>query len=512
MSDNNWDLDELLNFEYDRPKPEEIPDHQFTISSRKTKPSLAPLRDEAPSARDVAIKEAQEAAYLKYRQEYAEKNKKRADKVEKIAAKEELKARKEALKAEKKAEKKANKKSGSKAHRPAVSSAAASSKFYKFTKFLTIPYVLLFALFTVVMTIMNVLPFLMLVALYIVLGLLSLIIVIQLTKDNIKKWAKVLATTMAVILMFAYGLGTAYALGTLSFLGNTTVKNENSVAAITKEPFNVLMTGMDVWHTIDEQGRSDVNMLVTVNPKTETVLMTSVPRDYEVRLPDMGYATDKLTHSGFYSVETTIGAMEDLLAVKANYYVKVNFTTICKFIDAIGGLDFDNPYEFKSAISPNYYPKGQIHVNGHEALYYARERKAFETGDNQRVKNQQLIFRLMVEKATSSTAMLLSYNKVLSSLEDYFEMNFSSREVRSLVKFQLAKRPKWNMVRNSLTGPGATMATYSTGSQKVYVMAQDPTSVANAQALIQAVMDGKKLAEDENGDAYVVEEGTEVTE
>ena len=506
MSDKDWDLDELLNFEYDRPKPEEIPNHQFTINN-KTKPSLAPLRDEAPSARDVAIKEAQEAAYLKYREEYAAKNKKNEARAEKKAAKESLKARKQEMKAEKKANKKASRKKDRKpVATSVVRTASESSKFYKFTKFLSVPYVILFAVFTIAMTIMNVLPFWMLLALYIVLGLLSLIIVIQLTKDNIKKWAKVLATTMAVILMVVYGVGTAYAMGTLSFLGATSVKNEDSVGRITKEPSNTLMTGMDVWHKIDEQGRSDVNMLVTVNPKTSTILMTSVPRDYEIRLPDMGYATDKLTHSGFYSVETTIGAMEDLLGVNTNYYVKVNFTTVCKFVDAIGGLDFDNPVEFKSAISPNYYPKGQIHVDGHGALYYARERKAFLGGDNERVKNQQFIFQLMLEKAMSSKTMLLSYNKILSSLEDYFEMSFSSSEIRQLVKFQLAKNPKWKIYKNTLVGSGASMPTYTTGSQKVYVTAQDPTSVANAQNLIQAVMDGKQLTEDEDGNVIVAPE------
>ena len=517
MSDKDWDLDELLNFEYDSPKPKpiEIPNHRI---EKKTKPSLAPLRDEAPSARDVAIKEAQEAAYLKYRQEYAAKKKKaegrsakKVEKADRKAEKEAIKAEQKAMKAERKAAKKANKKSHKKSSVGKVASASSTSKLYKFTKFLSVPYVLLFAAFTIAMTIMNILPFWMLLALYIVLGLLSLIIVIQLTKDNIRKWAKILAMTMAIILMVVYGLGTAYAFGTLSFLNNTSVKNKNSVGKITKEPFNVLMTGMDVWGDIDEPGRSDLNMLVTVNPTTETVLMTSVPRDYEVRLPDMGYATDKLTHSGFYSVETTIGAMEDLLQCKTNYYVKVNFTTIVLFVNAIGGIDLYNETEFTSAISPHHYAQGNIHLNGKRALYYARERKAFLAGDNQRVKNQQLVFKKIVEKATSSKTMLLSYNKVLSSIDNFFIMSFSSREIRSLVKFQLAKGPKWNIVRNTLSGSGATKGTYTTGSQGVYVTEQDPTSVANAQALIQAVIDGKQLAEDENGDAYIVGETEEAT-
>lgn len=475
MSYNDWDPEDLLEFKFDKPRPEEIP---------QQKPSLAPLRQDQPDAQDVARREAQEAAYLRYRQEFVEKDNKKSDKKSKKQEKRELREQKRAAKVKN------------------------TSKLYKFSKIITIPYVILFAIFTVVMTIMDVLPFFLMVSLYVVLGLLSLIIIIQLSKNNVKKWAKIFATIMACLLMFFYGLGTAYALGTLSFLDTTSVDNANSVDKITKEPFNVLITGMDVWGKIDEQGRSDVNMVVTVNPNTETILMTSIPRDYEVRLPDMDYATDKLTHSGFYSVDTTIHAVEDLLQIQTNYYVKVNFTTICKFIDAIGGLDINNPIEFDSAIQDYHYDKGKIHVNGHAALYYARERKAFEGGDNDRVKNQQLIFSEMLKKATSSGTMLLSYSKVLSNLKDYFVMSFSSKELRSLVKMQIGRNIKWKMYKNTLTGAGATKPTYSTGSQAVYVTAQDATSIANAQELIQAVFDGKRLAKDKN-DVVYIKTGTE---
>ncbi len=84
-------------------------------------------------------------------------------------------------------------------------------------------------------------------------------------------------------------------------------------------------------------------------------------------------------------------------------------------------------------------------------------------------------------------------------------MNFSPSEVRALVKFQLAKRPEWKIYKNSLEGGSGSMATYSTGSTKVYVTTQDPTSIANAQNLIQAVTDGKQLKQDKKGNVKIVE-------
>lgn len=520
MSYDNWE-DELLNFDYSNPVSQERSQTEFNKPDikmfespqqvdeaiRREETRAQRLQEEYRKIREAARTQqeapveiprrvqattpeqqhmnaaAQQEAYRQFREEYADKQP-ISDKATKKASK---------------AAKTAAKKSATRA----AGAAGKVTGFYKFTKILSVPYVALLAAFAVVMTLMNVLPFFWWVAMLVVLGLLSAIIVTQLRKNNIKKWAKVLSTCMAVVLMFFYGLGTVYALGTLSFLDKTSVKNDNKVAHITKEPFNVLITGMDVWGKVDEPGRSDVNMMVTVNPETEQILMTSIPRDYEVYMPDKGMAMDKLTHTGFYSVETTIGAVENLLDTKANYYVKVNFSTIVKFIDAIGGLDFNNEEEFTSAITGHLYKKGMIHVQGRGALYYARERKAFMGGDNQRIKNQQLIFSEMLKKATSSKTMLLSYNKILSELDDYFEMSLSSGEIRSLLKLQLAKNIKWKMYKNTIVGNNGSLATYSTGATKCYVMTQDPTSIANAQELIKAVLNGQKLTKDKDDNVTI---------
>jgi LCP family protein required for cell wall assembly len=256
---------------------------------------------------------------------------------------------------------------------------------------------------------------------------------------------------------------------------------------------------------IDTQGRSDVNMVLTVNPKTSQILMTSIPRDYEIRMPDKDYATDKLTHTGFYSVETTILAEEDLLELQANYYVKVNFSTVEKFIDAIGGIDVYSEYEFTPVKMKDWtVQEGMNHMNGKQALAFARERKAFPSGDNQRIKNQQAVLEAVFKKATSSRTMLLSYNKILSSLRDYFRMSFSSSELRSLMKLQLAKNPQWKIYKNTIIGGNGSMPTYSTGGAYAYVMTQDPVSIENAKTLINAVLQGQMLDKDDDDNVFVV--------
>ena len=372
-------------------------------------------------------------------------------------------------------------------------------------------YVLALAVFVAIMTFMNVLPFGMLIAFYVILGLLSVIITAQLRKKNVQTWVRVIASLTAIVMIAFFGVGTAYAMGTLSFLDKTSVKNENRVRNVTREPFNVCITGIDAYGYIDEEGRSDVNMVITVNPKTEQVLMTSIPRDYQIYMPDKDYAMDKLTHTGFYGVNTTIGAEENLLETKINYYVKVNFTTVKAFIYAIGGVYVYSDYEFYPVKMPEWkVEKGWNYMSGKKALAFARERKAFPDGDNQRIKNQQAVLEAVIDKATSSKTMALDYNKILSELRDYFQMSFSSGELRALIKLQLARNPEWKIYKNSVTGGDGSMQTYSTGSAYAYVMTQDEESINNAKTLIQAVMNGEMLEEDEDGNVVVV--GAETTD
>ena len=513
MANNDWDLDDLLDFKFDR----EIPEKNKKVDNidediklyeelrRQSKSSNAPafdapqplgshkwigddsdvfaqydrehaisqIPDKAPveeidehphhNIREIeAIKQASQEAYDRYRSNYTKKKKKE----------------------EKKEEKKRS----------------VPRKAAGFHRLLTVLYVIAFGIFAASMVFMNVLPFGWGVALFGVLILLSLVIFIQTRSRKSKKWGRVLATLAAMVLIVFYGVGTAYSLGTLSFLSGSSVKNADAVADVTKHPFNFIITGIDVDGTIDAEGRSDVNMVVTVNPKTQQILMTSIPRDYEIYMPDFDNAMDKLTHTGFYGVQTTIGAEEQLFDTKVNYYVKVNFTTVERFIDAVGGVDVESEYEFKPEKMKKWtVQKGMNHMNGKQALAFTRERYAFPTGDNQRIKNQQLVFEALIKKATSSRTMILSYNKVLTSLRNYFEMSFSSREVRRLVKFQLAKEPDWKIFKNTVSGGDGSLPTYSTGGEYAYVMTQDPESIDNAKTLINAVLEGKTLQTDKDG-------------
>lgn len=514
MANKDWNLDDLLDFHFDREVPDRKNDpgeemRRYEELRRESKKSSAPSFDAYEPLSGHKWIDDDADMFAQYDKNFSASSSRRSAPAVEADEEHHFNGAKE-IEAIKQASQEAydRYRSNYTKNRKTKQKRSGRKRVTGFDRFLTLVYMIAFGVFAGSMLIMNVLPFGMSVALFGILILLSLVLLIQTRKRNIKKWGKALAMLTSVVLIAFYGVGTAYALGTLSFLSDTSVKNDSAVSDITKVPFNFIITGIDVDGTIDEEGRSDVNMVVTVNPKNAQILMTSIPRDYEIYMPDHDDAMDKLTHTGFYGVQSTIGAEEQLFDTEVNYYVKVNFTTVERFIDAIGGIDVVSEYEFNPVKLKKWtVKKGLNHMNGKQALAFARERKAFLTGDHQRIKNQQLVFEALIKKATSSRTMILSYNKVLSSLHDYVEMSFSSRETRKLVKYQLAKEPDWKIFKNTIVGGDGSMPTYSTGDAYAYVMTQDAESIENAKTLINAVLEGKELQTDEDGVVTVAASG-----
>ena len=225
---------------------------------------------------------------------------------------------------------------------------------------------------------------------------------------------------------------------------------------------------MDEYGSISSISRSDVNIVVTVNPKTRQILLTSIPRDYYVQLHNTTGYKDKLTHAGLYGIESSVNTIEDLLDTEINYYIKVNFTSLVKIIDGMGGVEVYSEYDFTSRDN-FHYSKGYNKVNGEEALSFARERKAFSAGDNQRGKNQQALLEAMIRKCTN-TSIIYKYNSLLNSINGSFMTNMSSKRITSLVKMQLSDMKPWTITSNNLTGSDGSAYTYSYSTQKLYVM------------------------------------------
>lgn len=264
------------------------------------------------------------------------------------------------------------------------------------------------------------------------------------------------------------------------------------VVDITKKPFNIYVAGGDAYGSIDNVTNTDVNMIITVDPINRKVLLTSIPRDYYVNLPSFGDdAYDKLTHAGYYGIEESVKAIENLLDIDINYYVKVNFSTIEGVIDAIEGVDVYSDYSFKADIYPDYFTfkKGMNHLNGKQALAFARERHSFKDGDVQRVKNQQKVLTAIINKVTSSTTLVTNFSQILDSVGNSFSTNMETKNINRFVKMQLNDMRGWSIESQNLIGTDLyTKETYTYPSLELYVMKQDKKSVDAAKEKIKGYL------------------------
>lgn len=251
---------------------------------------------------------------------------------------------------------------------------------------------------------------------------------------------------------------------------------------ITKDTFSIYVSGIDTYGAVSSVSRSDVNMVITVNPETNKILITSIPRDYYVPLAGKD-GKDKLTHAGIYGVETSVKTIENLLDTKINYYIKVNFTSLIKVVDALGGVKVYSKYNFTS-MDGYTYKQGYNNVNGEKALSFVRERKAFNGGDRVRVENQAAMIKALVEKATSPS-IITKYTSLLKTLEKLFVTNLNMEDITEFIKKQIDDMKSWEVESQSLDGKDDYQYTYSYKGQKLYVMTPDNETVINAHNKIE---------------------------
>lgn len=258
------------------------------------------------------------------------------------------------------------------------------------------------------------------------------------------------------------------------------------VVNVTNTPFNVYIAGGDGYGSIDYTFNTDVNMVATINPTTRKILLTSIPRDYYVNLVGQGpNAYDKLTHAGYYGIEESVKTVENLLDTDINYYVKINFSTIEGIVDAIGGVDVYSDYDFyEKAFGKYHFTVGYNHLNGNQALAFARERKSFATGDVQRVKNQQKVVEAIINKVTSSTALISNYDRILDTVSENLDTNMPSKDISRLVKMQLNDMRGWTIESQNAVGTSQMGPTYTFPTLNLYTMLPDEDSVNSLKAKI----------------------------
>ena len=250
----------------------------------------------------------------------------------------------------------------------------------------------------------------------------------------------------------------------------------------TDKKFILYISGIDVWGWTDIESRSDVNLLLSVNRETGKIQVVNTPRDTYVYLPQSGNMRDKLTHAGVYGIECSEETLEKLYGVDIDYYLRLNFSGFEKIIDTLGGIDVYSELDF--TVSPiKHYTEGMNHLTGLEALAFARERKAFIEGDNQRGKDQMFLVTALVNALTSKD-IIKNFDKFLKDIKDTYRTDMPDELIQSIVKYQKKEGTKWKVETYATTGSGSSEYTYSMPDQRAYVAFPNEDTIEEGAKLL----------------------------
>ena len=280
----------------------------------------------------------------------------------------------------------------------------------------------------------------------------------------------------------------------------TEVEIEDDITnKISDKAFTVFIAGNDTRSgVLSIYGRTDVDILLTVNPETAQALIVSIPRDTYLKNPALNHGLDKLTHLGNNGIMNTIEGLNELYDLDVQHYAAVNFNTFQKIIDTIGGIDIYNPYAFENNL--RYFPEGNIHLNGEDALIYVRIRYALAYGDFDRNEHQAIVLKAVLQKLTSRE-MLEKAPDLINNLSGSVATNIDPASIMELASEQLISRKKWNIIYYHLGGYGHRAETVSMPGWSLYVVDPYESQTKFVHDEIMNVLTGEILEQKELPDA-----------
>lgn len=166
------------------------------------------------------------------------------------------------------------------------------------------------------------------------------------------------------------------------------------------DSLNILLLGVD--EREGDRGRSDTMILMSLNPRTSSMDMLSIPRDTYVNIPGRGM--DKINHAyAFGGVELAVQTVEEAFDLPIHFYASVNMEGFEQGIDAIGGVTVTNNMAFSQGGST--FPEGEVRLNGTQALDYIRMRKEDPRGDMGRNERQRNVVTAAIDEAASFSSI-----------------------------------------------------------------------------------------------------------
>lgn len=211
--------------------------------------------------------------------------------------------------------------------------------------------------------------------------------------------------------------------------------NNDGTLYSSDDVINILVLGLDGLDAIDNGGRSDTIMIVSLNKSTKEINLISLYRDtwtyMDIDGSDM-YA--KINSSLFYGgADTLIETIENDFKIEIDHYVAVDFTSFVEIIDSLGGVTVEVlAYEasYINSTTSLWISSGDsVTLTGEEALVFARIRKSDSDSDVSRTRRQRALITALIESA--SNASLTEINSAINTLFSYVATDLSKIEILS---------------------------------------------------------------------------------
>lgn len=230
----------------------------------------------------------------------------------------------------------------------------------------------------------------------------------------------------------------------LDFSETITSESENGADKdITKEPFTVLVTG-------ENEGLADSIILMSVNPISMKVTMTSIARDSYVPISCYG-SSEKINAAHASSESCMVKTVENLMGIDIDYTIEFNFASVVQVVDAVGGVVVDVPVSFDAQCWNIYTDElavfrieagDNVYLDGARALGFVRERMAFPDGDFARQRHQQEVMEQIIQKIMSSKDPQMFLN-VLDAAGDNIKTNFTVEQMTGFINYALQKSKRY---------------------------------------------------------------------
>ncbi|MGZ4161632.1 MAG: LCP family glycopolymer transferase [Neobacillus sp.] len=256
-------------------------------------------------------------------------------------------------------------------------------------------------------------------------------------KKKSRKWLKITSIVLLVLLVaggvYGYSVYKSFknAVETMSqpIDRKQQVKRVKPVALTKKDPFSVLMLGVD--ERPGDKGRSDTIIVLTVNPTNNSVKMLSIPRDTRTQIVGKG-TDDKINHAyAFGGVPMSMDTIENFLDIPIDYYIKINMEGFKDIVDAVGGVTVQNTLDFTEG--GFHFPIGEVNLNGEKALSFSRMRYEDPKGDFGREARQRSIIQAVIKEGTSLST-LTNYSTIFTALGKNIKTNLTFDQMMDIQK------------------------------------------------------------------------------